>query len=199
MAAMTAITLGLAIYGAVQSARGQYKAGQAAGRAAESTGQQFDYNASIADLQAQDAEQRGIEEESRFRSQVRGLIGSQRAGFAGQNVSVGDGSAADVQADTARLGEIDARTIRANAQREAWGYQVQAEDLRQGATIARQGGAAARQAGNAAAANTLIGAGSSLLLARYGFDNGGGVKAKPARYGTGRIGSTPAMSAEGMR
>jgi len=170
VAAMTAIALGSVIASAAMQGVGQKKQGNAMARAAESQAQQYDFNAGIADLQAQDAQQRGVEEEQRFRTQVRGLVGTQRTGFAGQNVVAGTGSAADVQADSARLGELDAQQIRANAQREAWGYQVQADDLRMGAKVARQGGQAARTAANWQAAGTVIGAGSSLLLSRYGWD-----------------------------
>lgn len=173
MGVMTAIGAGLAIYGAVQSFRGQRAAGRAAEEAGESQAQQLEFNAAVADLQAQDAEQRGLEEEQRFRTQVRGLIGSQRAGFAGAGVDVGIGSAADVQADSAFLGELDARQIRANAQREAWGFRVQAEDARFGAGVARKGGAASRQAANINAVSSVIGTGSSLLLSRYGWSSGG--------------------------
>lgn len=170
MAVMTGIALGSVIASTVMQVAGQKKAGAAAARAAESQAQQYEFNAGIADLQAQDAAQRGLEEEQRFRTQVRGLIGTQRAGFAGQNVVVGDGSAADVQADSARLGELDAQQVRANAQREAWGFQVQADDLRMGAKVARQGGQAARTAANWQAAGSVLSAGSSLLLSRYGWD-----------------------------
>lgn len=170
MAALTALALGSVVGGAVMNAIGNKKRGAAEARAAESQAQQYEFNAGIADLQAQDAAQRGLEEEQKFRTQVRGLIGTQRAGFAGQNVVVGDGSAADVQADSARLGELDAQQIRANAQREAWGFQVQADDLRMGAKVARQGGQAAKSAANWATAGSLLSTGSSLLLSRYGWD-----------------------------
>jgi hypothetical protein len=105
-----------------------------------------------------------------------------------------------VQADAAFLGELDALTVRTNAAREAWGYQVQAEDLRRHAQIARKEGAYAaqtgavegaayREAGNAASsasklniASTLVGAGSSLLAQRYGFSGGGGGKTTKKGY-----------------
>jgi hypothetical protein len=74
-----------------------------------------------------------------------------------------------VQADTAYLGELDALQIRANTQREVWGYQVQQEDLLYGAQVARKGGQAAKTASNFQAAGTLIGAGNSLLMSKYGW------------------------------
>jgi hypothetical protein len=107
---------------------------------------------------------------------VRGTIGAQRAGFAAGNIDVAFGSAADVQADAAYLGELDALTIRTNAAREAWGFQVQSEDLRRQAAITRKEGAAAATAGqqqasaaNVAVVGTLATAGGSLLAQRYGF------------------------------
>lgn len=170
MAAMTAIAVGSLIYGAYTQARGQLKAGKAAKDAGESQAQQLEFNAGVADLQAADALQRGREEEQQFRTQVRGMVATQRTGFAGQNVDISSGSAADVQGDTAYLGELDARRIRANAQREAWGYGVQGEDLRQAAGVARKGGQAAASAARTAAVGTVIGAGSTYLMSRYGWD-----------------------------
>lgn len=183
MPVFTAIAVGLAIAGAASSAYARHKAGQAqehAGlaqqAASNSEADLADYNAKVADLQGRDATERGAQAESNFRASVRGAIGAQRAGIAANNVDVGFGSAVDVQADAAYLGELDALQIRSNATRESWGYQVQATDLRTRATIARQTGvyqaAAGREAASTAnwgAASTLVGAGTSLLGAKYGF------------------------------
>jgi general stress protein YciG len=155
------------------SAYGQVKAGKAAKAAGESAAQQQEFNAKVAELQAEDALQRGADEESRFRTSVRGLIGSQRAGFAGQGVDVGSGSAADVQADAAFLGEQDAQQIQRNAEREAWGFRVEAEDRRKAADVARKGGQAAATAGKWGAAGTILGGTSSLMVSRYGWNRGG--------------------------
>lgn len=180
---MTALALTLAAAGTATSAYGQIRAGRAAKRAgeaqrdaAESQAELAEYNAAVAELQAQDAIDRGAEDEQRFRSQVRLLIGEQRAGQAASNVDVGFGSTVDVQADAAFLGELDALQLRNNAAREAWGYKVQGEDLRRRAEIARKEGvfleAAGRQqqmTANIGAAGTILGAGSSLLMDKYGF------------------------------
>lgn len=174
----------LAVMGAsaAWSAWQQHKAGQAAEQvgvanqgAANSEAALSDYNAAVAAQQATDAVTRGTYAENRFRVGVRSIIGRQRAGFAGNNVDVGFGSSVDVQADAARLGELDALQIRTNAAREAWGYNVQAEDLRRRAVIQRTEGANALLAGqtaastaNAQAVGTVLGGASSLLQARYG-------------------------------
>jgi hypothetical protein len=186
MAAFTALALGLGLAGIATKAVGEHAAGQAleaAGRAqadvSESQAEVADFNAHVADLQAQDAVERGGGAENRFRGQVRGAIGAQRTGFAGANIDVGFGSAVDVQGDAAYLGELDALTIRTNAAREAWGYQVQASDLRSQAAIDRKAAknqiAAGEQAATASNFNvgtTLLTGGATLLQAKYGFGKG---------------------------
>jgi hypothetical protein len=86
----------------------------------------LDINAKLARMQAKDAKARGKVAVDRLRADVRSLIGAQRVGFAGQNVLVDDGSALEIQADTARLGEKDALRLKNNFAREAWGYEVEA-------------------------------------------------------------------------
>lgn len=171
MAALsTTLLVGLIVGGAATSAVGQKKAGTAAKKAGAMTGDLMDYNAQIADLQAADALERGALSEEHYREMVRGVIGQQRAGFAAQGVDVASGSALDVQADAAQLGELDALQIRQNAMREAWGYKVQAYDLRARGEIARKTGQAQASAANWGAAGTLIGAGGNLMLMRYGYN-----------------------------
>jgi hypothetical protein len=155
--------IGLQVYGQVQSGRQQKKAAQAAAASSTSYAELADYNAAIAELQAEDAIKRGELEEQRFRSQVRGMIGGQRAAFAASNVDVNWGSPLDVQADAAFLGELDALQIRTNASREAWGHMVQAEDYRRRGEILRKEGANALAAGNQALIGSVIGAGTTLL------------------------------------
>lgn len=170
---------GISAYGAIKAGKAAKKAGQLAHEAKDSEAELEDYNAGVADLQADDAVLRGQMEEDKFRGAVRGAIGTQRAGIASGNIDVSYGSAVDVQADAARLGELDALTIRTNARREAWGYQVTAYDYRKGAEITRKEGVnlqkAGKSQGNAAyisGAANVIGGTTSLLGARYGFGGG---------------------------
>jgi len=179
---MTAIAIGLTIASIAMQAKAAHDAGQAAAaagdaqqQAANSQADIADFNAGVADLQAKDAVEKGAVDEANFRSQVKGAIGAQRGGLAANNVDVGYGSAVDVQADAAHLGELDALTIRSNAARQAWGFQVQATDLRRGADIARKTGiwqaAAGQQAAstaNTAALGNILG-GASLLASKYGM------------------------------
>jgi hypothetical protein len=155
MGLLTAISVGLMVGGTIWNAVGQIKSGNAAKKIG-------DFNAAADEAQAVDALLRGKEDEGRFRTEVRGMIGSQRAGLATNNVDVGFGSAVDVQADAAFLGELDALTLRNNAAREAWGFRIDAEN-------ARLGGQQRQRESRYAAAGTILGAGGSLLAARYGY------------------------------
>lgn len=176
-----AVGTGMQVYEGVKAGQAQKQAGQAAQAAANDQAALEDYNASVASAQAKDALAQGDVEADRFRTQVRGMVGTQRAGIAGGNVDVGYGSAVDVQSDAERLGELDALQIKTNAARTAWGYNVQAYNDTRQAAITRKSGANAAAAANAegnadyfrAATSGLVG-GVSLLQAKYG---GGGSSA----------------------
>jgi len=141
----------------------------AAGTASNATGAFFNAqrqreiasnNAELAERAARDARQRGAVSEREHRRQVRSFIGSQRAALAAQGVDVNDGTAVDLQADSAMLGELDALTIRNNAAMEAFGFQRQASSFR------NQGRAAVSE-GAQNAAGTILGGGSDLALKHF--------------------------------
>lgn len=140
--------------GTAMSAYGQMRSGK-------ETNALFQQNAQIAEYQARDAEERGRISEKQARRQTEKVIGQQRVSLAGQGVDVNRGSALDVQADAAYLGELDALTIRNNAAKEAWGYRMQARDL-------SQRGKQAQRQGEWGAYTTILGSGGSLLLSKYG-------------------------------
>lgn len=111
--------IGMQIGGAIGGAYAAYQAGK--------TNQKiFAFNQRVAEDQYKQAMERGSELEYRHRLKVSSLVGTQRAGFAGQNISLDDGTALEVQRDTAKWGELDALTIRNNAALEAWGYKMNA-------------------------------------------------------------------------
>jgi hypothetical protein len=91
-----------------------------------------------------------------IRSQVAGILGAQGVGYAGMNVMGDSGTPADVSADTARVGALDALTTINNAARQAYGLKVEASNA------AFQGKAAA-QAGNLKAIGGLFDAAGALL------------------------------------
>lgn len=151
-ALLTTATVANGVYNAAQ----QRRAGDQAQRAANFEAGIFDLNAREADLQAEDAIRRGAESEKQFRYGTKQLIGAQRASLGAQGIALDEGSASDVQAEAAYLGELDALTIRNNARREALGYRQQADNLRRSATLTRMGGQNARGAAYGASTGTLL-------------------------------------------
>lgn len=124
MGAIAAITGGMALMQAGQT----YSQANAVKSQGQYQSQIYDSNARMANLQAEDAINRGNKEANNVKRQTRVLIGSQRAAMAAQGIDLGVGSALDIQEETAALGAEDALTIKNNAWREAWGYKAQAND-----------------------------------------------------------------------
>lgn len=141
----------------------QIRAGREAQAAATS-------NARIANAQAEAALRKGRFEERAVRRNVDRLIGSQIAAAAASGVNPGAGTAVDIQAGTARIGETDAMTIRENAFLEASGYKMQAKQYKRAARSARNEG-------------FLNGAGT--LLGGYGTIFASKPKTPPALFGNG--------------
>ena len=86
---------------------------------------QLQFNAQVADLQAEDAINRGNKDAATVKKQSKQIIGTQRAGLAAQGIEVNADTASLIQQDTAGLAAEDVQTIKNNAMREAWGYKVE--------------------------------------------------------------------------
>jgi hypothetical protein len=82
-------------------------------------------NQQIAEWNATRALQQGQVQEDQQRLRTAQQIGAQRALLASQGGDIGSGSDVDLIGDTARAGEFNARTIRNNAQLNAWNDRVQ--------------------------------------------------------------------------
>ena len=102
--------------------------------------QQLEFNSKLADIQARQVEQKGKEEATQYKTQVKQLIGRQRTALAAQGIDVSSGSALDLQTETAQLGALDALQIRTNAFREATGYRIQSIDYSSQAEMTRLAG-----------------------------------------------------------
>lgn len=150
MSASTAATASLVTtaVGGLVSAYGAYQGGKA---------QQamYDYQAQIDRNNAQDALLRGEQEETAHRQKVAQIKASQRVGFAASGIDLGSENVSDTLADTAMLGELDAQTIRNNAQRESINYLNSAT----GNTAA---GKNAKSAGTMTAMSTILGTASTV-------------------------------------
>lgn len=144
-------------------------------------------NASLADAQAADAIARGQVEEGRYRLGTTQQIGATRAALASQGVDIGTGSALDVQGSEAGIGELDALAIRNNAAREAWGYNVDAINLRQQANLAELGGKNAASGLRTQSVSTLLnGAANEYGLYQQSSRNRADLRGSQYKPGAGR-------------
>ena len=147
--AISAIGTGVAAYGA-------YQQGQAAEDQAKYQEQVAKNNAIIAERQATDARERGHLSEAQQRLRTRMAIGSARASAASRGVLVDEGSALAQQGDIAAVGELDALTIRNNAEREALGFESQASTFTGEASLHQNSAGYAKQ-------EQIYGTGATLL------------------------------------
>lgn len=120
------------------------------------------FNAAMAESQARRVLANGDTMADRYRQQVKGVVGSQRAGYAAQGVSVDSGSPVEVMEDTFAIGEADAEMIRHNAAMEAMGLQVEAQNFR---AAGRQG----RVKGFADAIGTSLAGGANAIYTSRGL------------------------------
>lgn len=150
------------LIGAGTSAIGAASQGRAQAQAAQYQAAVARNNQAVAEWQAQDALARGRVAEQNQRMKTSQFTGAQRAAAAASGVDVNSGSAADLQADAAMLGELDALTVRSNAGREAWGHRVNAANAGANAGMLDWQGKQARAAGDWTAVSSIIGGASSL-------------------------------------
>lgn len=128
------------VIGSATEAYGSVKEAKATKQAAAENAASYEQNRAFAEAQAADAIARGRDNERRARLATRVFLGAQRARLAANNVRLDQGSALDIQMDTAMMGELDAITIRNNAQREAMGYKQSAANYGTQANLTRRAG-----------------------------------------------------------
>lgn len=119
-AAIGALGSIVSLVGTGVAAYGQYQAGQAQAAAAKYTQKQQN-------MLAEDALRRGAAAEEAQRRKAAALASRQKAVMAAGNVDLGSGSPLDIIGDTAMLGELDAQTIKNNAQRESTYHRANAD------------------------------------------------------------------------
>lgn len=133
----------------------------ASAKASMYNSQVMSMNAVLAERRAKDALERGAKAEQAKRMEVAQLQGRQRAAMAANGVDITYGSALDTIVDTAYLGELDALTIRRNAAREAYDFNVDAVSGRADAGLARSNASDTLTGGYLSAASTVLGGAAS--------------------------------------
>lgn len=154
--------MGAAIGGGLVKAGGAMAAGDAANNAAMYRAQVAENNAKIAEQNVQWAEQAGAAKEGMQNMKTAQTVGGIKTAQGASGVNLDTGSAADVRAAAAALGELDALTIRSNTAREAYGYRVQGQSDKAQAELDRMQGAEAQRAGKVSALSSLLESASSV-------------------------------------
>ncbi len=118
-------SLGTQALGGIMGATGAYQQSSAQKATLAVNAAISRQNAQIAQQQSDIALQNGQTAEQNARLRTAQTFGGQRAALAANGVDLGEGNANEVLTTTAFMGERDALTIRDNAARQAWAYQVQ--------------------------------------------------------------------------
>lgn len=139
MAASAVMTLGAAAYSGYQ----QNQAGKANQQIAEN-------NATLARQDSAAAQASGDRESEQMLWRTRAALGQQRAAAAANGLDIGFGTPAEIMGETAMFGEAQQQTIRANAARQAWGFNSQATNY-------QNQGRQDRWAGRTGAVGTVLG------------------------------------------
>ena len=141
------------------------------------------YQAAILRQNAQLSQQKGemVTEAGEAAAGKQGLatranVGQIKAAEGASNIDVNSGSAVKVHQSATELGMLDALTIRSNAARAAYGYQVEAQGQEEQATLEEAAGQYAGTAGDIAAVSSLLSGASSAgnQYARWSQLSGGG-------------------------
>lgn len=131
-------------------------------------------NARIANRNAAQERQTGIEEARLQRMKTIQAVGSQQAAMAANGMDVTQGTSLDIIEDTSAIGELDALQIEANSERKALAYEQQANNFQNEANMDRISGQNAYKSG-------VIGAASAGL---NGMSRAGGVAMKWMGFGS---------------
>ena len=92
-------------------------------------------NAKIAEANAAQARQEGIEESRMQRIKTLQKVGAQQTAMAANGIDISTGTALDTIEDTAAMGELDALTTRYNAETKGLAYDHQANNFNNQANL----------------------------------------------------------------
>lgn len=120
---LTLLSAGASLVGGIAAADANAREGAA--NAAE-----LERSAKQADAARLDAFRQGQLAVARRRIDVGQTLAAQRVGYAAAGVDASTGTPADVAMASERMGELDALQLKANAYREAFGFQESARSLR---------------------------------------------------------------------
>lgn len=161
-AALPWIMLGTSVAGGLTQAQGAQQQGAAAAAQNQYLAQVAANNQIIAEQNAEQAEQRGGRLAEMKELETAGRLGAVTAAAGASGLDTTSGSPLRLAADTKAMGELDARMIRYNASREAYGYRTQGVGYAAQAQLDEMAGSNALRAGQLEAIGSVIGAGANV-------------------------------------
>lgn len=176
---------GLAGIGGAASLAGGVLGAIGAEREASARAAELNYQAAIADNNKQVAQRNaglkmaeGEQEAFNTGMRTRQKLGAIKAGQAASGIRTDVGSAVDVQASEAEIGKLDALTVRSNAARAAYNYDVDAGNFGAQAEANRVGAKNAKASGHIAAISSLLGGAASAAGKFAAWQDVGGATPK---------------------
>lgn len=169
-----ATSLGLTALGGVTGVLGQLQAGKASSAAAQYNSDVASQNAIQSKRNADLAGEAGEEKAAMVERDTRAKVGQIKSQQAASGLDVNSGSALDVRSSAAELGELDALTVRSNAAKEAYGYQVQGVGQEAQSNLDTFEAKNDETAGEVGAASTFLGAVGTGASNFYKYQLAGG-------------------------
>ena len=151
-------SLGLSVAGAISGAIGGFYSAKMTKNQLAFEADMSRINARMAELGARSAFEKGHKEVANLTMQAGQLKSKQRASMAANGIDLGEGSAAELQASTEIMKQIDKNTLEANAVRSAWGYRTEGANL-ESAALMKEGSAKGISPAGAGFSSLLTGAG----------------------------------------
>lgn len=124
-------------------------------------------NARISELGARQELFKGQQQVGAASMKAGQVKSSQRAAMAANGIDLGEGTAAEIQATTDLVKEIDMATLEANAVRSAWGYRTQGVNYQNDALM--RSATARTISPYASAATSLLGSAGSVATSWYNY------------------------------
>jgi hypothetical protein len=165
-AALPFIAIGAQVMGSLSQAAGAKQSANAQAASANYQAQVATNNATNARQNEAWATQAGEQKVATQGLKNRATLGAILAGQGANGVDVNSGSALDVRQSAARLGQYDALTIKSNAAREAYGYQVQGSNFEAQSQLDRYEAESAKKAGDIGVMTSLLG-GTASAVGKY--------------------------------
>lgn len=155
--ALTLLSVGTSLLGAISGSKGQRKSGEAARQRADFQAAILRNNATLLRTLIPDVFARTAVTQRRIQLSTVQTVGSQRAALAAQGLLIDAGSARNIIADTFAVGQATEIDAQLNAERQALRLEIAAINSENDAKVTQLAGAQAEEASKIQARGTLLG------------------------------------------